>query len=313
MKPLAIVAWLLIAGAPAARAAGAAEDLRVWTDSTGKYTLEAQFVAASDSTVVLKRADHELVSIPLDKLSEKDREYVQSKEASDFSRQSLEARQTWKLRDGTQLTGRIVDFASRDVTIQRRRGRIYVNDRPLENLPEFYQLLLPKIVAQAENLRGSDRGALESWLVRQRGQAVTFHLDGVVLETENGDEYGVPISLFSDADERLLKSGWDEWAASRRGNDFSALDNHAFLLRSLAAERQRDAQIQRQIALMQLKLQAVEVGLTSLWEVTLYPAPGRGGRPIWVVVPGRDSRQATATALAQNPDYVAGPVRRVAG
>jgi hypothetical protein len=47
--------------------------------------------------------------------------------------------------------------------------------------------------------------------------------------------------------------------------------------------------------------------------VTLYPAAGQGGPPLWVVMPGRDSRQATAAALAQYPGYVAGPVRRVAG
>ena len=60
-------------------------------------------------------------------------------------------------------------------------------------------------------------------------------------------------------------------------------------------------------------MQAVQAGLTSLWEVTLFPAGGRGGPPLWVVVPGRDSRQATAAALQQNPGFVAGPVRRVAG
>ena len=63
----------------------------------------------------------------------------------------------------------------------------------------------------------------------------------------------------------------------------------------------------------QLKLQAVQARLTSLWEVTLYPVPGQGGPPLWVVVPGRDSRQTTDAALQQNPGYVAGPVRRVAG
>jgi hypothetical protein len=69
----------------------------------------------------------------------------------------------------------------------------------------------------------------------------------------------------------------------------------------------------REIATMQLKMQAVQAGLTSLWEVTLYPAAGRTGPPIWVVMPARNSRDATAAALQSNPGYVAGPVRRVAG
>ena len=83
------------------------------------------------------------------------------------------------------------------------------------------------------------------------------------------------------------------------------------MLQSLAAARSRDAQVQREIAMMQLKLQAVDAGLTSLWEVTLHPAAGNGGPPLWVVVPGRDSRQATETALQQNPGFIVGPVRRV--
>jgi hypothetical protein len=84
-------------------------------------------------------------------------------------------------------------------------------------------------------------------------------------------------------------------------------------LRSLAAARYRDKLVQREIAMMQLKLQAIQAGVTSLWEVTLLPGAGQGGPPQWVVVPGRDSRQAIAAALQQNPGFVAGPVRRVSG
>jgi hypothetical protein len=188
-----------------------------------------------------------------------------------------------------------------------------VNDRAFENLPEFYQLLIPKIVAQSEGLRRNDRAALESWLARQPGATRTLHLDGVVLETENGDEYGVPFDLFSDEDMKLLKPGWEKWLAAHSSKDFGERDHRAFMLRSLAAARAHDNRVQREIAMMQLQLQAVSAGLTSLWEVTLYPAAGQGGPPIWVVEPGRNSRDATAAALARNPGYVAGPVRRVAG
>ena len=44
---------------------------------------------------------------------------------------------------------------------------------------------------------------------------------------------------------------------------------------------------------MQLTMQTIQAGVTSLWEVTLYPAAGQGGPPLWVVVTGRDSNQAT--------------------
>jgi hypothetical protein len=289
----------------------AAAEARVWTDSSGRYTLEAKLVTFNDKSVVLQREDHELVAIPIDKLSEQDRAFLKSKEAGETSQAAWGGMQTWTLRDGTKLVGRIVDYATRDITLQRRRGRIYVNDRVYENLPEFYQLLIPKIVAQIENLRASDRPSLESWLARQPGATRTLHLEGVVLETENGDEYGVPFAMFSDKDLKLLKPGWEKWLAAHGDKNYDDLDHRAFMLRSLAAARAHDARVEREIAMMQL--QAVAAGLTSLWEVTLYPAAGHGGPPLWVVEPGRTSRDATEAALARNPGYVAGPVRRVAG
>src|SRR6185369_3352086 len=99
----------------------------------------------------------------IDKLSDKDREFLKSKEAADAARTASAAPQTWTLHDGTKLVGRIVDFTTRDVTLQRRRGRIYVNDRVLDHLPEFYQQLIPKFVARSQNLQRSDRASLEAW------------------------------------------------------------------------------------------------------------------------------------------------------
>jgi hypothetical protein len=286
---------------------------RVWTDATGRYTLEADLVAVNERTVVLQRADHEMVAIPIGKLSQADREYLESKEAAEVHRKNNDNVQTWTLSDGTKIVGKIVEYAQRDITLQRRRGRIYVNDRQLENLPEFYQKLIPQIVAQAENLRRADRASLEAWLIRQRGQPRTLHLEGVILEAENGDEYAVPFSMFSDEDLNLLKPRWNDWQAAANKKNYTGQEDRAFLLRSLAAARQRDQQVKREIAMMQLQLEAVQSGVTSLWEVTLYPAAGRGGPPLWVVMPGRNSRQATEAALQRNPGYVAGPVRRVGG
>src|SRR5262249_22857586 len=161
---------------------------RVWTDSSGQYTLDAKLVTINEKSLVLQRDDHELVAIPIKELSAKDREFLKSKKAVDAARLVADGMQTWTLRDGTKVAGRIVDYTTRDVTLQRRRGRIYVNERVFDNLPEFYQDVIPKSVALFENLQRADRASLEAWLVRQRGEPRTFHLDGVVLEIENGDE-----------------------------------------------------------------------------------------------------------------------------
>jgi hypothetical protein len=290
---------------------GTAVEARVWTDSSGNYTLEAELVTFNERSVVLQRADHELVAFPIEKLSAEDRAYLESAEAKEADQKSIEGTQTWALRNGAKVTGRLVDYTSRDVTISQRRRRIYVNDRALNNLPEFYQQLIPEIVSHFEKLPRADRRALNAWAGSQGSRPRTFKVDGVILETENGDEYGIPFFLFSDADLAVIKPGWDEWLAVHGSDDFGAQEDQAFLVRSLAAARSRDQEVQREIALMQLQLQAVEAGLTSLWEVTLHPAAGQGGPPLWVVVPGRDSRQATQQALDLNPGYVAGPVRRV--
>ncbi|MCA9119511.1 MAG: hypothetical protein H6822_11120 [Planctomycetaceae bacterium] len=47
-----------------------------WWDATGKFTVEAIYLGLADGTVMLKRSDGRELSVPLDKLSELDREHV---------------------------------------------------------------------------------------------------------------------------------------------------------------------------------------------------------------------------------------------
>jgi hypothetical protein len=291
--------------------ASAAVGARVWTDSSGRYSLEADLIAFDDETVVLQRADHHLGAVPIEKLSDADREYLKSKEAIDATQEVTGKMQTWTMQSGLKVLGRVVDYARRDMTVQRRRGRVYVNDRQFENLPEIYQRMVPRIVAHFEELRQPDKNGLEAWLIRQRGEPRTFSLEGVILELENGDEYGVPFFFFSEADLKVLRPGWEEWLKAHKEDNYENQEDQTFMLQAAAAARFRDQQVDRQIAMMQLNLQAVQAGVTSLWEVTLFPAAAGVGPPLWVVMPGRNSAQATAAAMQANPGYVAGPIRRV--
>jgi hypothetical protein len=284
---------------------------RTWTDKTGKYKVDADLIAFNNKSVVFERADHELGMVPIDMLSAADQEYLKSKSASDEQQKILGQPQTWKLASGMQLVGRVVGYARKNITLQRQRGRIYVNDRVFENLPPIYQMVVPKIVAHVEHLQRDDRSALEDWLVTQKGQPQTITFDGVMMELENGDEYCVPSFLISPEDQQLLKPGWDAWVAAANGEQqYDRQSEQSFMVQSLMAARQRDAQIQRQIAQVQLN-QAVLAGLTSIWEVTLYPQGA--GRPIWVTEPGVNSGEAVAAAQRQYPGYAVGPVRKVAG
>lgn len=291
-----------------------AGEVRTWTDATGNYTIEASLIAFYESQVVLERADDkELGIVDIEQLSEEDQQYLQSKEAVQAAHELTGALQKWTMRSGLQVNGRLVDYGRREVTLERRRGNIYVNDRLFDNLPGVYQKIVPLIVAELAEGQGTrrvtDKQSLESWLTSRRGGPVTFTVDGVVLELENGDEYSLPFFLFSQEDLRVLQPGWETWLASHE--DDEARRQESFRLQAAAAAYHQDRQQQRQIAQMQLGLQAVEAGITSVWEVTLYPGQGVVGPPLWVPVFARDSRDAALQALAQYPGYVAGPVRRV--
>jgi mono/diheme cytochrome c family protein len=51
---------------------------REWTDASGTFKLEAEFVAHSDGKVILKKPDGKFVTIPLAKLSAADQKHIQS-------------------------------------------------------------------------------------------------------------------------------------------------------------------------------------------------------------------------------------------
>lgn len=285
-------------------------EARTWKSASGNYSIDADLVAFTEDTVILQREDKQLASIEIEKLSNADQTYLASDEARIKTEELHNGKQTWTTKGGVTIIGKVVDYVSREVTISRKRGNLYVNDRKFDNLPRVYQLIVPKIVGHFEDNLVDDEKKLESWLIRQEGgPTVSYQVDGVKLEFENGDMYGIPFFLLKDEDAQILKSTWDEWSHKDAG--YSERSSIANELRSLAAARQQDAAVNREIAQLQIGMQAVNAGVTSLWEVTLYPAAGNYGSPLWVVVPGRDSRDATNNALSKNPGYLAGPVRRV--
>jgi beta-lactamase regulating signal transducer with metallopeptidase domain len=49
---------------------------RTWNDSTGAFSLEAEFAGVENGKVKLKKADGKIYAIPLDRLSKKDQDYV---------------------------------------------------------------------------------------------------------------------------------------------------------------------------------------------------------------------------------------------
>ncbi len=73
--------WGLVAVAMLAVAASATAEVRTWTDSTGKHKFDAELLSTKDGKVRLRGADGKEVSVPLDRLSDADREFVNSRSA----------------------------------------------------------------------------------------------------------------------------------------------------------------------------------------------------------------------------------------
>jgi hypothetical protein len=282
---------------------------RQWTDSTGKYQLEADQVAFTATTVVLKKTNRELVAVPIDKLSKQDQEYLKSEEAAKTARASADQVQTWTMRSGLKVIGKVVDYARKEITLQRRRGKIYVDERCLDNLPEVYRRMAPKLVAHFENTPIDGDKGLEAWILTLKGEPRTYTVEGVLLELENGDEYGVPFFFFSDDDLKILKPGWDRWSAAVAAREKQ--QHESFLLQAQAQAYQQDRSANQQIAMLQLDMQAYQAGLFDLWEVRLFPGTGVSGPSLLVVVPGRDSRAAALEARKRYPGYQTGPISKV--
>jgi hypothetical protein len=303
--------WRCAIGIAAALCAGLLPPAegRTWTDSTGKYQVEADLVGFNDTMVILKKADRQLVAVPTAKLSETDNVYLKSEEAVTQGQKSAEAMQTWTMATGLKVIGRVVNYGRKDVTIQRRRSKIYVNDRLFNNLPEIYQKMVPKIVSYFEKIDIPDKVAFESWVLKLRGTPRTYMCEGVVLELPGGDEYSVPFFFFSPDDLKILQPGWERWLAADTNR--YRQEQESFLLEQQAQAYQQDRMAQQQIAMMQFEMTGYAAGLFDLWEVALRPRPGIMSPPLVVVVPGRDSRSAAMEAMRRYPGFVAGAASKV--
>lgn len=293
---------LLLTGSPASA--------RTWSDDSGAYTLEADLVAFDGERAVLKRAtDGELGIVEVERLSEADEAFIAEQRQTAKTAESEAP--LWTLRSGLQTPGHVVDFTRREITLQRRRGKVYVNDRVLDNLPAVYRKVIPLVVGEQTGNQVTDEKSLRNWLVHLKGASQAFTVDGVVMELGDGDEYALPFFLFAERDRDVLMAGWEDWLAANGQTETGRRAELSLALQARASESRQTEASQLRIAQLQLGMSAVNAGVTSLWEVTLYPGRGVAGSPVWTMAPGRDSRAATQAALAKYPGYTAGPVRRL--
>ncbi len=297
---------LLVVFLGLATCATAAEP-REWSDVTGRYKVTATLVAASNTMAVLENEEKQLSAVEIEYLSDADKEYI-AKWQEEQESTDPQAPYVWTMRSGLQVKGWAIAYDRRDVTLQRHRGNLYVNDKRFDNLPVIYQKMIPRIVGHFENAEMESTEDLMAWARRQRAAPRTFTVDGVMLELENGDRYLVPFFFFSAKDMQLLQPGWDRWLAQR--NEADAKERENFLLRAQTEAYHQNQQTQQQMSQLHLQLLAVNAGVVDLWRVALVPRPGTGLMPGTVIVPAQNSRDAAQAAMAAHPGYNVGPIAR---
>tara|TARA_R110002049_G_scaffold288534_2_gene471151 strand:- start:40132 stop:41052 length:921 start_codon:yes stop_codon:yes gene_type:complete len=281
---------------------------REWTDATGKYTIAGDVIAYGNSSAVIKKQNGDLVAVPIAKLSKADRDYLKHQDPVGVDKQG-ESTQSWRLRSGLKLRGKLIDFHQHDLVVQRRLGRVYVNNQRFDKLPAVYREIVPKIVEHFTWEKVDGEKGLVAWARTQKGKPRKFRCDGFLVELEDGNLYCVPFILFSDATLKTLKPGWEQWLAAKE--DHEKKEEQSFLLRTQAEAYEKERERTKQIQQLQLNLQAYEAGVFDLWEVAMYPPPGRYGIPLSVIVPAMNSIQAKEVAKQKNPSYVVGPMRIV--
>jgi hypothetical protein len=239
---------------------------REWTDKTGNVKVNGTLIAADQKDVVLRLDQpvkgRELLAIEIAQLSEADQKFLMLEE-SEGQLKSATEKHSWGFVNGMTVFGKVVGFNRKDVTLQRRRGKLYVNDRPFDNLPEVYRKMIPRIVEHFEKKTFANENQFNDWVLAQRAEARTFTCDGVLMELPNGEEYGVPFFFFKDTELKILQPQWDEWLAANETakQDEETKRQQSLYLQSPASAYQQSMeqnqayqQEMMQIARMQLQM-----------------------------------------------------------
>jgi hypothetical protein len=289
---------------------------RQWTDATGRLKIDADFFAASDDTVVVKRRNGSLVALKIDQLSSEDQVFVQEKKTlldstvGDDSTKPGDLH-TWTSAGGFEFRGRVIAFGRRDVSIQRTAGVVTVNGTALSRLNTFYQHIAPQIVAHYADPSVSTMQDLDRWLRNFRGNPPTFTVEGVLMKLEDGSELAVPFFLLSEKDLAILSPGWEQWKQEHASEMDRKREDFLMTAQAESYQQQREADAaSHQIQMMQLELLAVNAGLVAIWEVMLRPRPGVYARPTSVIVPAQNSLDAEQQALQNYPGFTVIGVRR---
>jgi hypothetical protein len=226
---------------------------RQWTDATGKYHHEAALVEFDGKLVVLKKAEGQLIAMPVEQLSQQDQEFLKSKQAKEDIAAAASKDPTWSLIDGKQFTGRVSKFGEKELVISRKLGELYVNGKPFAGLPALRQYILPRIVGHEEGKDIKSASGIQDLFVASKGANLVYRVKGVVFEIESGENVAVPIWLLSDKDRKVIEPQWNAWAAA--GKDVKLRDRiqaeQSTLARAAFNEYQRNRLVEHRLQYFQ--------------------------------------------------------------
>ena len=300
---IAVVSLIQLSSVPHARG-----EMREWTNAAGNFRFKAEVIAFSDELVVLRRQTGELQAVELKELSEKDQEFIRSKETSDEVKKSADEMQTWTAKDGMKIEARVLDYGRNEMVVQRKLGQVHINGKKFSEIDPLHQKLVFRIVSHLEEKLITDEKGLTEWSKSLGGDPKVYPLEGVLMELASGDRIGIPFFLFAFEDQQVLQPGWELWL--ERHESEVEREKESFLMRSAAMAYQRQRVEQQQIEMLKLNLLAAASGAVAIWEVGLMPPTGAYARRISVVVPAVNSEQAVQVALSNYPGFRLVGVRR---
>jgi hypothetical protein len=274
-----------------------AGDSRRWSDSSGKYTVEAELITVDKNLVVLERQDGELIALRRDELSDSDQKFLQKLDSAQEVSSERTVDSIWELGNGDEIAGSLIGFGRQELIVKREGGKIWVNERRLEELPAAYRKILPNVVAAIDSKPITSVGELEEHLAEFGAGPFRYTVSGVQLDLKDWGTITIPLSLLTIDQAKEIQPLLDRWQAAQQEDvsDVDRQDTESFERLALESrQRHRERYLQRyqtavqtrQFRLLELGLLAVNAGVTDVWAVAVYPINRYGyGRTVLVTAP----------------------------
>ncbi len=208
---------------------------------------------------------------------------------------------TWTFADGQKIQASVVKYGRKVVSFVRKDGQLYVNDKPFKDFSPLQQNILLNVVSELQNeeITKTRRPFQRTCSLTARTIRWSTPKRACWMQMADGSLLAVPFFMFSDKDLKVLQPGWQAWSAADKDEQRKADQEH--MLRAEANEYQRNQNITHELQYLQFASQWFD-----LWQVNLQLPDGTATS---VIIPARNSLQATNEAIARYPHSFANSVQ----